>query len=1015
MGDFGLKGLAVILLILLAVGVAIVGFYSVLLVKDGGEVSETTSLMLTNDTHSRATNDTFQWQLNHTGAIANPTTFCQIMNSTNVSLAKQQNAWANVTYTLYANVSLAEGRQNYFAQCYNSTGFMENSTNISILFDRTSPIIQTLDNPANNSFQSSANVLFQINVSDNLETLAGYIVCNLTVWGGGTNQTNVSITPNATSNVTINSMPQGNQTGQWSCADRAGNNATLSSIINFTVDTVPVQNASFSGSTPLNESGNSSAVNWTINSTISFEPNLDRCNLVWFNGTANTYRGVKQDANTSCSWIVNHTSEMNSNFSYYFWFNDTAGNVANYSNITRFASQDNTAPTGAGIVSATNNSNATVNPSITANCTDNLLTNQNLTLYIDNSVNQTVKVNNNTNYQFNLTNLASGNKTFGVRCTDWAGNNLGSASNFTFNIISILPTAPTINAPTNGTNSTVSNVNVSVSFTVDSGAQVSQCLLDVRNQTSTWGNVSMVVTQGANPSCKTQYNFTKEGQFQFRVYVNDTANNVNVSGTINYTYDANPPEAVNILSPANRSNLSGTSFTLEYNVTDNATISSMTCIPYIDSSAKTTQYVNNNTNTTQTISGLSDGNHTINVTCTDSVGLMQNSTIRTILTDSNAPSILLVSSPANNSVIGGNNWTVNWTPSDNIATTNIECDVVNNGTIVSNVTYNTSQNIAVQVNITTNGTYAWHIDCFDHTRINNKTTGNYTVISDTIAPVPSALAFRSLANGTSTLPSMAITFDWNASDIESQIDTCFVRILNSTNTTIHNITGVVNASGNTVNCTLKINASDIQPSGGVYFQGGVINKALLVNYTSSNLTNYTVTKLISGWNLIMANANMTARDFANMSKNITSVAIWNGTASTKDFNTTYTVGTATNENWTLSEGMGVYVRTNTNVTLIRLTIKPSNVNTTLTNLGLGWNIAGSFSWTGQNMLGLCGNSTSQLTNISANATYFSYHDTTNGIYYPHKCGFSPNENITIPRGSAYWIRVNGTTSYIRVD
>ncbi len=160
-----------------------------------------------------------------------------------------------------------------------------------------------------------------------------------------------------------------------------------------------------------------------------------------------------------------------------------------------------------------------------------------------------------------------------------------------------------------------------ISVTYNSSTQTWTMTIDTTKKwtTSTW-------SLSLNPWSQTQgSDVWHDGQYTFTTDVGDLAGNV-LTGTYNYTFDNTAPTIDSFTSPAAdkvyESTTSGgdTTDALSFKVSDTGT-GALTCSYNIDNSATSTTPCSNGTDISNaTISGLTDGRHTITFSVADAAG-----------------------------------------------------------------------------------------------------------------------------------------------------------------------------------------------------------------------------------------------------------------------------------------------------------------------------------------------------------------------------------------------------------
>lgn len=186
---------------------------------------------------------------------------------------------------------------------------------------------------------------------------------------------------------------------------------------------------------------------------------------------------------------------------------------------------------------------------------------------------------------------------------------------------------------------------------------------------------------------------------------------------------------------------------------------------------------------------------------------------------------------------------------------------------------------------------------------------------------------------------------------------------------------------------------------------------------ANNQTNWTLSRLKTGWNMITSTNNNTLGGIANLSDTVTIVSVWSNQY--KNY-TTHVSGTDTNQDTGVWSSQPIFVYATTNTTLFRryeggLADNSSiDVNTTLYG---GWNHLAVFNNTitfdeiedldGQNT-GPTGEWTQ--TNTSISIRYVSYWNATSQEYVTYRSGFTFGftNNTEVTSAMSFWVNVNAT-------
>jgi hypothetical protein len=491
----------------------------------------------------------------------------------------------------------------------------------------------TLNSPVNNANSSSYNLVFNVTVFDNMN------LSNVSLWGNWTgtwhlNETNSSGINNTNYIFTKNLTSYGDGSYIWMIqAEDNETNIQNSSIRTFIIDTTGPSITIVSPTNGTNSSDTGLDVNYTASDS---GVGLDSC---WYSN--DTY-----SVNTTISCGTNITtlnwSEGSHNVT--VWANDSSGNE-NSSSVSFTIDITNPIVIITNPLNNTNTTNTGLN--ITYTVTDT---------YLDSCwySNDTYSVNTSLGSGgscINITTVTWGEGQHNV--TVWANDSAGNeGQNSTLFTIDTTGPSVTIVSPTNGTNS--SNTELNVTYTAsDSGVGLESCWYS--NDTY---SVNTSITCGTN---LTTLNWSDMTTHNVTIWANDTLGNEGqdiVFFTINTT-DVTAP-IVTLISPVNSKSYTSNSqeITFNYNITEKNEISN--CSLIIDGSISLTNSSINKLEAQNFTKAFSPATHTWKVNCTDTNNNVGNSSVRSFTVT--AP----VSPPGNG---GGSStsgfWTNTYSVSDN--------------------------------------------------------------------------------------------------------------------------------------------------------------------------------------------------------------------------------------------------------------------------------------------------------------------------------------------------------------
>ncbi|MFC1697543.1 hypothetical protein ACFL1H_04380, partial [Nanoarchaeota archaeon] len=265
--------------------------------------------------------------------------------------------------------------------------------------------------------------------------------------------------------------------------------------------------------------------------------------------------------------------------------------------------------------------------------------------------------------RFNNTNwIGQYNLSFNI--TDLANNNNVTYSSFIINDV----TAPIITdiSPASGsTYEPYSIINISANVTDPYYNNVDTVLANI-TWDSTFELLEMVynATSGLYEVIFT--NTTLTGTYNVNIIANDTSNNINQS-SFNFNIFNTVPPIVNAYSPGNNTIINESSYTFEFNVTDDYW-STLNCSILIDNTIyQTNLSVLNNTLTSIIANTIPDGVHEWFIRCYDGGLISSQSETRTITSDTTAPIVHdIIFSPYSAMILQNNIINITSNVSDNI-------------------------------------------------------------------------------------------------------------------------------------------------------------------------------------------------------------------------------------------------------------------------------------------------------------------------------------------------------------
>jgi len=734
--------------------------------------------------------------------------------------------------TLDLHLLIGDGQTlNFFFNTTDSAGHTAvNGTQASPLtatVDQTSPVVNTLNNYANDSWTTDTSVIFGFKATDtNNDTCILYH--NASTWGANVTKT---YTSNADTNFSAITLSNGHYLWNVLCNDSAGHTAWNGDNYTLKVDaTDPAASLDI----PTNDS-------WDSDGSVTFgytpsDTNLEACIL--YGNFSNSWAANETNSSLTSGIQINNTLSLEDG--YYIWnvkCNDSAGNSAfNGTNYT--IKVDKIAPVVNTLNNYANNS-WTTSKTVTFgfNMTDT--NNDTCILYHNAStwganVTKTYTSNEDTNFSA-IIFASDGHYLWNVLCNDSAGHTAWNGDNYTLKVDATDPAA-SLDIPTN--DSWDSDGSVTFGYT-PSDTNLEACIL-YGNFSNSWAanETNSSLTSGI------QINNTlslEDGYYIWNVKCNDSAGNSAFNGT-NYTIKVDTVSPIlNNPTPANSGFIADATTTL-FNITlteQNINLSLNVTLYYMWSGAggyssdtlsctgtAPTYYCSKTLNLDLLIGNGQTLNFFFNTT--DSAGHTAVNGTQTIpltaTVDETGPSKSEITNPATNDT-----WktsmtdiiTINMT--DTIDST-LNYNIFVNGT--SNATGTVTGGTATNVNLTglQDGGYYEIIAQATDDAGNSLNSSSKTLYYDATAPVVNTL--NNYGNNT-WINSNTITFGFNATDTNN--DTCI--LYHNASTWVANETVAYTSNADT-------NFSSITLADGHYVWNVLCNDS--AGQTDWNSDNYTL-------------------------------------------------------------------------------------------------------------------------------------------------------------------------------
>ena len=625
----------------------------------------------------------------------------------NLTGPSNRTAWVNATNSTLTTTSLSnlsEGQYSWNVTCWDNINNTVTSGNANFTIDQAP--IPSLFFPPDDYGVNATDIALFYNVSDS--TIAN---CTLLINGtfNQTNSTPLLYTSNdGNNNFTLTGAAYGRYNWTVICYDQNGFAGTTVTW-RFQLDN-DVPNVTLNRPT-ANETVYTTSVvfNWTVIDTdpsptcnLTLDGVLNQSNIA-ANESSPTYRIVTGVGPGNHSWGV------------------TCWDGAGYANVseTRNFTVDTTVSV---VLSSPANNTIDGDGSVSFKYTPQSLAGFTLgfcDLYLDNISNAThIGLTSGAQDTFSINGIPDGTHGWYVNCTDSAGS-IGLSATW-YILIDLQDPVVTPHEP-NGT--AFPSNSVAFNWTATDNLDLNMtCNVRVNGTLQTPGNIN---TPNATPTNRTYSGFT-DGFFIWNVTCTDDGQRNGTSPLRNFTIQQ--PPTITLSQPSAGNRTANTTISFRYTPTDNSNALA-NCSVILDGLLnRTNSTITHGAVNTINVTGVTEGYHEWNITCTDPNGNTgTNISGRNFTVDLTAPSITL-NYPGDGSFLNGDNITFNWTPIDTSAIT-LTCNIsVTNGTAILNRTGIVGPN-GTYFNTTffnlAEGPHNWSVTCRDDVG-NTNTSDMYT-------------------------------------------------------------------------------------------------------------------------------------------------------------------------------------------------------------------------------------------------------------------------------------------------
>jgi len=622
------------------------------------------------------------------------------------------------------------------------------------------------------------NISVTFNLQDYTNGLINYSIYVDNVLNGQ----NGTVTDNISTNINV-TITQGVHGIKIEAIDALGRRKNSTSIF-VIVDYTPPNSTIL---TPNNTWYNNSAPIINITSVDNMASNITY--RIYANGSINTLGNITNGS----SILVNLSIPTQG---YYQLIMEGRDNFNNSANSTPMNIYVDWTPPSIALNNPSQGQNYTIR-TIVLNYTlsDNLASYVLCNVTVDGTVvvNQNITSGNSGNYTLN--NLAEGTHYWNVTCRDQAMNTNTSIMQ-SFNVY-IVPVIVLVSPANNAWSQNSTNI---FAFNISDETGLQNCSLLFYGAINVTKSNAQLTNNATN-------NFTLNGMqsgvynWSIECYDNTTYHAYNITGNRTLNVDTILPQPY--IQTLNKTWFNVGNPLITFNITDNMALS-IDYNFYVNGTPNITGTVGNSSSIAVNLNSLQNGTYIVLLEGIDNAGNRKNSTPITIYVDGIKPTINLTN-PLNDTNVTVTTVDLNFTPTDNMAST-LMCNLTLDGTTVaSNLSVNNGANQNVTVSGLIGGYHYWNVTCVDQAlNINTTLTNRFYVVMPDLLVSSSDIFFS------------------NNNPVENET-------INVTGT-IHNI-GFANAQNFTVE--MRVNSE----AGPLIYTGNI---SLAKNSSINITTNYTL-------------------------------------------------------------------------------------------------------------------------------------------------------------------------------